>query len=512
MAGYEGAASHDAVLEALLGPVAAAGFVVELQRCDRPVRERREEGRRREAAADPAEPVLLRTGGRGSGVLLSVSRGALFCSAKARAFLRGKGFITWCLHERCRVCCEARFAEGVGREGCSFAHIAHEPSRLAAEHLLRVHYPALLTMAGEEGREGVGGRGGGGGAPDVLSAIAEDVPYVAGRGGVSAVLSVVLTTSPTRSNPSTTLLEAVLSTFAKVPGLDQCQLVIVCDGHHVMDDSSENDAAAAGGAAAGVQKKSKLGYKRGVVSPEASDAYVQYKENVQKLAEARCAAGMPTSVIEQPERLGFGLAVRAALSQSVRTKYTMVVQHDRYFEQDIPIDAILHTLERGDPYHLIYLQNSSLRNHINKCMTRVGPLKAPDSWDDELFQPRTTDGGALTLLPCLAWLDSTHVVRTSHLIKFVFGRRGAPATSGVPIRKGDFPEDKLNQAQIKALKVEGVSAHARYGTWYCVADRLQVRHLSGRVFSESGTSGARARDILQYIEDRGDDDDESDDS
>lgn len=40
----------------------------------------------------------------------------------------------------------------------------------------------------------------------------------------------ILTTSPTVSNPSTALLERVVDTFKLVPSLLSCHLIIVCDG------------------------------------------------------------------------------------------------------------------------------------------------------------------------------------------------------------------------------------------------------------------------------------------
>ena len=45
-------------------------------------------------------------------------------------------------------------------------------------------------------------------------------------------LTVVITTSPTRSNPSTKMLELVVNSLDLVPHLQSCRKVIVCDGSH----------------------------------------------------------------------------------------------------------------------------------------------------------------------------------------------------------------------------------------------------------------------------------------
>ena len=50
---------------------------------------------------------------------------------------------------------------------------------------------------------------------------------------VAERLSIILTTSPVRSNPSTALIETTLESCHYCPGLLGCPLVIVCDGYKV---------------------------------------------------------------------------------------------------------------------------------------------------------------------------------------------------------------------------------------------------------------------------------------
>jgi hypothetical protein len=47
---------------------------------------------------------------------------------------------------------------------------------------------------------------------------------------VATKLTVIVTTSPVPSNPSTHMLQAVVESMALVPGLTSCRKLIVCDG------------------------------------------------------------------------------------------------------------------------------------------------------------------------------------------------------------------------------------------------------------------------------------------
>ena len=76
-------------------------------------------------------------------------------------------------------------------------------------------------------------------------------------------MSIILTTSPVPSNPSTALIETVLRSFAHVPDLFKCQLLIMCDGYSI-----------------GCSAK----YKRGVVTAEGARDYEEYISRLRRLA------------------------------------------------------------------------------------------------------------------------------------------------------------------------------------------------------------------------------------
>eukprot|EP01060_Flectonema_neradi_P035534 TRINITY_DN656_c0_g1_i1.p1 TRINITY_DN656_c0_g1~~TRINITY_DN656_c0_g1_i1.p1 ORF type:complete len:445 (+),score=35.66 TRINITY_DN656_c0_g1_i1:118-1452(+) len=415
----------------------------------------------------------------GSDVVLKVPQDRAKCSARAKNYLKKKGVLTWCEEQRIGLQCEKKFAEGVGFMGCPFGHVANTDDPEYQE--------LLLKMKEEHGELFVKKR-----SPanhDIITEFDNSVRMIEGESTLQEYLTVVLTTSPTQSNPGTDLIDAVYSTFVKIPGLEECHLIICCDGY---DELGATDCS-----------RQKLGFKRGCVSPESAAAYEGYKQNLKLgIVQKRAQLGLKTTVLEfGNERQGFGWAVRLALADHVRTKYTMVLQHDRYFETNFDLLDLLVKVMDPEPekYAVVYFQNQSLMDHVQKIRNRVISFKnGKDSWSDPLFQPKQFEGTDVSLLPCLAWLDSTHVGLTTHLIKFLFGRKGIAAQSGVPIKRGCFPEDCINQVQVSALKEHGPSSHSRFKTWFINQPGTpQVRHLSGRVFNNDGTSGERARNILK---------------
>lgn len=126
-------------------------------------------------------------------------------------------------------------------------------------------------------------------------------------------LTVVITTSPVRSNPDTLLLRRVVHSFSLVAGLIDCPKVVVCDGFRL--------ARQTGGSR----------YKKGKICPEEVGAYRAFIAAVEALA-AQGEGGFRNMRVEAlEERIGFAGAVHRACGEWVHTPYVMVVQHDRLF-------------------------------------------------------------------------------------------------------------------------------------------------------------------------------------
>jgi hypothetical protein len=121
-------------------------------------------------------------------------------------------------------------------------------------------------------------------------------------------LTVLITTSPTPSNPSLKLLEYVIGSFSCVPGLSSCRKIIVCDGCKVRCRSSGDESASL--------------WRAGQVTADALARYEEYKKAlVERVATAeKDDAFDNTEIVSLEERQGFGFAVKEGL-KSVCTRY-----------------------------------------------------------------------------------------------------------------------------------------------------------------------------------------------
>ena len=139
-------------------------------------------------------------------------------------------------------------------------------------------------------------------------------------------LTVVVTTSAAPSNPSTELIEFTLASFARVPGLCVCRVLVVCDAPQVA---------------------ARTEYKLGRVTPARAASYAEYVQRLQDACARRAGAfaGLhAAAVLRLGSRHGFAYALRAALAH-VTTPYVMPVQHDRSFILGFALRRVLDVMD-----------------------------------------------------------------------------------------------------------------------------------------------------------------------
>ena len=247
-------------------------------------------------------------------------------------------------------------------------------------------------------------------------------------------VTVVLCTSPVKSNPSTKLIQETYGSMCHyAPCLKACRMIICCDGYKTRERPK---------------------YRSGQVTEEGGKAYEEFLQRLKKLnlgEIARCS-----------ERQGFGFALRNALTR-VRTPYVIVVQHDRNFVREAPIVDIVKCLEKNDAWlKYVLLPTTTVLNYPRYVQSKYQLRIAP--------QP-TEFGFSLT--PLLQWYDSTHVCSMRHYREFVY--------RGGLVARGGFVEDKLGQYQLKRIKERGLSAHAEFAQ-FVLDDGIEkpmVSHLDG---------------------------------
>ncbi|KAG6041696.1 hypothetical protein E4U41_002779 [Claviceps citrina] len=314
------------------------------------------------------------------------------------------------------------------------------------------------------------------------------------------LLTLVITTSPTLSAPSTELLSTLISSIkVHCAPLLNCRVIVVLD------------------ACEQIATQPRL--KKGYVTQRGAEDYVAYKENVKALFLEEClpnaldddktltrdrgkaeygspgsngvtpvaftasstACGRVTFIEAVDQRLGFGLAVRTAL-RMVKTPYTWIHQHDWALMYDIPIASLLAVMrasEKADssrpPVRYICLPSGRRAPYATSDqVTRFPELR-------RLAEALTGDFSAadgdhvVPLTPMFFWHDKPHVASTSHYLGRVFPSRLA-------MMRGAFIEDTIGQKARDQMK-EG--AWAKWATWQFNPDEGKqpcLKHLHGRTW------------------------------
>jgi hypothetical protein len=264
------------------------------------------------------------------------------------------------LHERSLM---IKSREALWEWRTRIAAVARPPTMGEEERIVLLKFSSLP----DSGDSGSGGGSGGDAEssafgymphrerPHIPASLAEMPP-------LQDLLTVVVTTSPIKSHPSTELLERTFETFLRGgPAFAyHCRKVIVCDGCRTRDESTTKKHA-----------NDKQAMRNGIVSPAQAEAYAEFKQRLRQL----CAAASPTttatmsssvsrseeeeprslpplspfsnSVVEElDERMGYGYALRHALHHCVATPYVIVIQHDRTFMRPTPILETVQTMWR----------------------------------------------------------------------------------------------------------------------------------------------------------------------
>lgn len=337
-------------------------------------------------------------------------------------------------------------------------------------------------------------------------------------------LTIIVTTSPIKSNPSTELLESTFDTF-KLAGDEfayHCKKIIVCDGFRRKNDKVTQKHA-----------NPKQAMRNGIVDSDQADNYIDFKRALRDLIAAendreQKSVFHNTEVIELDERHGYGFALKRAL-QIVSTPYVCVIQHDRTFMRQTPIKEVVNSMVLN-PGRVKYV-GISMRSNLmygDIFLSKYGKAALGELEEMSLYLPSLVlsnetygDGGSsaasatgrserikkniialkktyfgsyqgrkraqevgpgkvqLSLTPTLFWYDNTHVCDTAHYRDFVFDPRLKM------VARGGFVEDKLSPNILKAVERRGLTmGHSRYGC-YLLDDHSGVYftgHLDGGNF------------------------------
>lgn len=310
---------------------------------------------------------------------------------------------------------------------------------------------------------------------------------------ISDLLTVIITTSPTPSAPSTELISAILSSFRNhCRSLLSCRVIVVFDTYDRISSHAR--------------------LKKGQVTPEGARTFNLYKENVKvlllrELGGADHAQGLrrgqgeaefgysgveansiplqtlqtadnQITFIEPSQRLGFGLAVRSAL-RLTETPFVWVQQHDWPLVSDIPVESLLNVMrltesDESKPVKYVCLPSVRLLSYADSAHVVEFPMLK--TFTASLKRDFATESGtSIPLTPMFFWHDKPHLASTDHYLSRIFPTR-------LSMLRGGFIEDTVGQRARNQMKDGN---WVKWATWLYYPDngsRLCLRHLRGRTW------------------------------
>ncbi|KAJ3189802.1 hypothetical protein HDU85_000086 [Gaertneriomyces sp. JEL0708] len=339
---------------------------------------------------------------------------------------------------------------------------------------------------------------------------ADDEVYLPSR------LTIILTTSPTPSNPSTALISTVLDSlnnacFSSKPTapISKCPLIVTFDGYveHAATSKLKSGRVVADLAERYEEYIAKVQEELTERSQQLHGKtfeMINQEEQVRLSASTWCTAEIrsllcldkaTTADVSAPFALrlirmrnhaGFALCVRTALSL-VTTPFVLVLQHDWAFVQKIDFAGLVRHMECHDQMNYV----GFLSTRILEYVKRKGRGKG--------LPPCIFDSPSWPLVRLYFWFDKPHLARTNHYRTNVFSRGF--------FKKGDFIEDTYGQYELKCIKeaglkgdAEGIAEWEQFGTFLYYPDDGKYRaltHLHGRAM---GTGQGRRAGVSGFKE------------
>ncbi|KAI1502050.1 hypothetical protein F5X99DRAFT_171568 [Biscogniauxia marginata] len=319
-----------------------------------------------------------------------------------------------------------------------------------------------------------------------------DTPMAAAP--ISKLVTLIITTSPTPSAPSTELIEAIISSFRNhCLDLLSCRVILVLDTYDRVGPEAR--------------------LKKGQVTVKGASEVDLYKSNVKSLIlkeyyredenniliqhpDAEAEYGSPciatnfvpysttqtedkrVTFIEPARRLGFGLAVRSAL-RVTETPYVWVHQHDWPLVSVVPLRSILEVMQNSEgddnmPVKYVCLPSVRMLSYaVSPHVLQFPALRNLTTSLKRNFTPPSEPGDGIPLTPLFFWHDKPHIASTAHYLSRVFPTRLA-------MMRGAFIEDTIGHRAREQMK-EG--NWAKWACWlYYPNEGRQpcLRHLHGR--------------------------------
>lgn len=284
----------------------------------------------------------------------------------------------------------------------------------------------------------------------VCTADGGDLACVAPQTGVEELLTVVITSSPVRSNPSTRMLQECMASLNRNGGLARCRKVIMCDGFKVRQRSQR---------------------KLGVVTDEEAVLYREYVHRVVCLCRTH-PDFRRARLVRLARRQGSAYAIREAIGGHVSTPLVLVVPHDCVIARPLQLETVAAAMHaRLDRMNYIKLAGPSTATYAEAVLQKHGVR----------LQPTIELARGLTLTPMLRYMDNVAIVSVAFLRETVF----AP---GSLVRRGTFIEDTFGKHTQMQEWVQSAAFAAKRppssGCFLLSDGRAEpmMRHLDGKTY------------------------------
>ena len=299
-------------------------------------------------------------------------------------------------------------------------------------------------------------------------------------------LTIVLTTSPIKTHPSTRLIEEVFESAAVLAGLGGCRKIIVADGVKVREHDK---------------------FRSGICTPDAMANYGHYLSRLDALTKTEGSPLCGAELLALDERHGFAHALRRGLMR-VATPFVLVAQHDRSFVRPVEVSHVLDVMERVNTntqcpssgrVNYVGFPTTTTLSHETYVASKYGLAVEPVTFpvrDAKVTGSNPvgsseydTRPSTLRLLPLVQFYDSMHVASTRWYLSRGFGR--ARYTN---LPRGGFIEDTLGQHMLKTIRSECAgedgrandanavaASHSMFGTYIYQDDTGETKcgHIDG---------------------------------
>ena len=275
-------------------------------------------------------------------------------------------------------------------------------------------------------------------------------------GDLPSVITVVVTTSPMRSDPDLDILETTFGSLS-LAGLEGCRKILVCDHLNVDTQTVHGPSHAPSDSSnSGTQKF--RGFKKGFLPPE----YIaRYERRLAALREADWVRDMNIELLELDSWHGFSLGTLRALELTA-TPLVCIIQHDLAFLRrvnmapvaDVLLRAQAGAVRRANFVNFPRILQQNYRGHVlRKNGIDVGPPVA-----------FSTPCGSVDMTRLPQFLDGTHLARVDWY-RAMFARALHDEAIRPMASVGSFQELTLGKYmfQLARHEKEKVSASAEAG-------------------------------------------------